>query len=259
VCSIHGTGTGSGTQQDCLELTFPVPDNLSDPELPEFLLPNMKPVAGAAAPGGFELELALHTDYAVDRTTRLGTRRGALEGYDPLDQTGPPTLSETIAAFFDHPEWADRAGSYDHDYQPALADGEERTWLLGIYADRQGTDLTPSWSRSLPGVPADIQLFLRGDATGGTWLDMRQTGSALLAADSRTTQTRLEVRAKRCDIKATALLPSYPHPLNPEVWIPFELAEDTEVVPEIHNVLGQRLRWLNLGALPGGRCARSLG
>ena len=45
----------------------------------------------------------------------------------------------------------------------------------------------------------------------------------------------------------TALWQNYPNPFNPETWIPFELAEDTEVRIEIYDVNGSRIRILELG------------
>jgi PKD repeat protein len=54
-------------------------------------------------------------------------------------------------------------------------------------------------------------------------------------------------------IKRTALLQSYPNPFNPEVWIPYELAEEAPVSIRIYNVSGQLVRTLDLGIQPRGR------
>ena len=45
----------------------------------------------------------------------------------------------------------------------------------------------------------------------------------------------------------TRLLPNYPNPFNPETWIPYDLAEDTEVLFQIHNSQGLLIRQLSLG------------
>ena len=45
----------------------------------------------------------------------------------------------------------------------------------------------------------------------------------------------------------TALLPNYPNPFNPETWIPYQLADDSEVIITIHDVTGQLVRRLDLG------------
>ena len=45
----------------------------------------------------------------------------------------------------------------------------------------------------------------------------------------------------------TALLPNYPNPFNPETWIPYQLAEATDVVLTIYDVRGVVVRRLALG------------
>jgi hypothetical protein len=44
----------------------------------------------------------------------------------------------------------------------------------------------------------------------------------------------------------------YPNPFNPDVWIPYELKQGTQVKVEIYNVLGHLIRTMDLGyKLPG--------
>ena len=45
----------------------------------------------------------------------------------------------------------------------------------------------------------------------------------------------------------TVLLPNYPNPFNPETWIPYDLAEDSEVEIHIYNLKGETVRQLSLG------------
>ena len=45
----------------------------------------------------------------------------------------------------------------------------------------------------------------------------------------------------------TMLLPNYPNPFNPETWIPYHLANASEVKITIYNVRGTLVRQLNLG------------
>ena len=47
--------------------------------------------------------------------------------------------------------------------------------------------------------------------------------------------------------KATALLPNYPNPFNPETWIPYQLAEPADVKIAIYAVDGKLVRTLALG------------
>ncbi|RKU33023.1 hypothetical protein C6496_22885 [Candidatus Poribacteria bacterium] len=45
----------------------------------------------------------------------------------------------------------------------------------------------------------------------------------------------------------TMLLPNYPNPFNPETWIPYHLANASEVTITIYDVRGMLIRQLNLG------------
>ena len=47
--------------------------------------------------------------------------------------------------------------------------------------------------------------------------------------------------------KETALLSNYPNPFNPETWIPYQLAEPTDVTLHIYSVNGALVRTLELG------------
>ena len=47
--------------------------------------------------------------------------------------------------------------------------------------------------------------------------------------------------------KETTLLANYPNPFNPETWIPYDLAQDTDVDIDIYNLKGEIIRKLNMG------------
>jgi len=53
-------------------------------------------------------------------------------------------------------------------------------------------------------------------------------------------------------ILRTQLLPNYPNPFNPETWIPYELAQDSDVTIEIYNLTGKLVRTLRLGSKTTG-------
>ena len=50
----------------------------------------------------------------------------------------------------------------------------------------------------------------------------------------------------------TTLLPNFPNPFNPETWIPYDLARDTDVNIEIYNLKGEIIRKLNIGFQTAG-------
>ena len=55
--------------------------------------------------------------------------------------------------------------------------------------------------------------------------------------------------------KETMLLPNYPNPFNPETWIPYRLAEDTNVTLTIYDTNGIMVRHLDLGHQSAGHYA----
>ena len=64
--------------------------------------------------------------------------------------------------------------------------------------------------------------------------------------------TVLEQLHRALTPKETALLPNYPNPFNPETWIPYHLAKDTDVTLHIYAVNGQLVRRLTLGHQAAG-------
>jgi len=57
---------------------------------------------------------------------------------------------------------------------------------------------------------------------------------------------------KRLIPKRTVLLQNYPNPFNPETWIPFELAQDADVVIKIYDGAGRLIRKIDLGRKESG-------
>ena len=52
--------------------------------------------------------------------------------------------------------------------------------------------------------------------------------------------------------KETVLLPNYPNPFNPETWIPYQLAESTDVTVRVYTASGALVRTLALGYQSAG-------
>lgn len=50
----------------------------------------------------------------------------------------------------------------------------------------------------------------------------------------------------------TGLLPNYPNPFNPETWIPYDLAKDSDVYIHIYNLKGESIQCLKMGFQAAG-------
>ncbi len=86
--------------------------------------------------------------------------------------------------------------------------------------------------------------------------DVRGRGeSAIEASHLRLNGSSVETSfafAFRVEPFQTRLMANYPTPFNPETWIPFELAADARVTIGIYDLLGGRVRTLDVGARPMG-------
>jgi len=205
------------TNQAGLKIKIPTPPNLpNNPPTPDYLRPPMAPEANvednhtglSLRPAEqFNLKLTLTSDFASDLTTTLGTHQNAQLGRDILDQSEPPALSKTVAAYFNHSDWDDESGLYNRDYQPALKLGEQRTWKFTVYTDNQDAEMNLSWEKAIEEVPGNVMLYFRRSDVGAefnpaTWHDMREVQSVELLSTSRITEISFEVKAVRFDMSS---------------------------------------------------------
>jgi hypothetical protein len=93
-----------------------------------------------------------------------------------------------------------------------------------------GGDGVTLWRVANSGADSPTAVDARGKA-GSTWAHVKQAA-----------------RMPR----ATAFLPNYPNPFNPETWIPFDLHGAAEVTITIHDATGSIVRTLDLGRRPAG-------
>lgn len=345
------------TKQANITMKIPAPAGLATAlaPLPEsFNPPLAPPVASNIAGLQFSLRMELLASSSSDITTSFGTREDAQVFCDIHDQSEPPTLGQTVSAYFDHQDWGGESGLYNTDYQPILNIGEEHIWNLTVFTDKVNSDMTLSWEKTISQVPGDIMLYFRRADGKSEWQDMRKIQSISLKSNSLITKIPFEVKAQRFAmseiesiqvvagekravlrwqpnnnefidsyiitrqensdsewqdnkgtqyvinqvsgntisefidtnvsedktytyqisvrflsgaelkselytvkimpvIKQTVLLPCYPNPFNPEVWIPYELSEQSEVEIQIYNIKGQLVRTLDLGMKDKGR------
>lgn len=84
---------------------------------------------------------------------------------------------------------------------------------------------------------------------------MREAMEALKSwAEATKQQTHLN--SELTAVTETKLLPVYPNPFNPEVWIPYQLAAPAGIQIKIYSASGRLVRHLNLGQQPAGRYHR---
>ena len=102
------------------------------------------------------------------------------------------------------------------------------------------------WYRDLEIAPTRAEV--------GQWL--AQAGELELTdATSREGVLFLEQLLAALTPKETALLPNFPNPFNPETWMPYQLAEDSNVTLTIYDTTGVVVRRLDIGHQLAGHYA----
>ena len=108
-------------------------------------------------------------------------------------------------------------------------------------------------------IPAEFNFFFApSHAFSALEIDQIEEQIDLLIATNDPSPAEMRTLAYLQQLLATArpektqLLANYPNPFNPETWIPYQLATDTEVRITIYNTQGSLVRTLSLGQQSAG-------
>ena len=96
-----------------------------------------------------------------------------------------------------------------------------------------------------PAARAQVQSHFTAAQLQGWLVEARASGNT-----SRAYQRGIAVLEQLLALLApeeTALLANYPNPFNPETWIPYRLANDSDVLLSIYGINGVLVRELDLG------------
>ena len=155
----------------------------------------------------------------------------------------PPQLKEDVNAdgvvnILDLVRVASNLGKSGENGADVNGDGVVNILDLVLVAGAFGNAAAPS---------ADPQALAMLTATDvGRWL--AQAGEfGLVDTTAQRGVLFLEQLLAALTPKETALLPNYPNPFNPETWIPYGLANDTDVQISIYDISGALVRQLDLG------------
>jgi hypothetical protein len=203
-------------------------------------------------PGEFVMQIAASmpgTDLQ-DTYNYLGLREGASAGKDKMDAPKPPPIGDALQV-----DILEGGTAYLQNFKPVA--GEGQSWVFGLRTSgARGTallTLTPSGT-----LPAGFSVHV---------LDLRDenalpaaSGSFQVALDAPNSPHYFKVimgtdayAAKESNgiplqPVSYALEQNYPNPFNPATTIRYALAKKSDVVLEIYNTLGQRVRTLFSGA-----------
>ncbi|MBM3238986.1 T9SS type A sorting domain-containing protein [Candidatus Poribacteria bacterium] len=97
----------------------------------------------------------------------------------------------------------------------------------------------------------NLEFEIPADIPGGSDFTLHIAHAKLNEATPKLVDGRLEILPLK-----TALLANYPNPFNPDTWIPYELADASDVTIEIYDVAGRLVRTLRLGKKDTGSYTR---
>ena len=103
---------------------------------------------------------------------------------------------------------------------------------------------------SIPAAPAALPVSLSPETVQG-WIDMahaQNDGSAAFVQGIAMLERLLALMIP----EKTVLRANYPNPFNPETWIPYHLASDTEVRINIYDIQGALVRQFDIGYQKAG-------
>ena len=131
-------------------------------------------------------------------------------------------------------------------------DGQVNVWDLVLLGSHLGESMHPA----APAFSPSAALFLPSIEK---LTAMQQARAALEALPEKSSGAEIALAVLRSwlaqnesHVTTTQLLPNYPNPFNPETWIPYQLAVDTEVYITIYDARGKRVRRFNRGHQKAG-------
>ena len=192
-------------------------------------------VSGLGSPGDMVLSnsIAAPATTTTTRTTTTASNKYDVNGDGSVNNADSDAITVAIAA-----------GATDAKYD-VNGDGKVNVFdLVEIIANRD------------PGAAGAPTLF--GMKLSAVQIDSLQEQIDLLIAtnDRSPAAMRTLIYLQQLLVTArpekTLLLANYPNPFNPETWIPYELATDTDVRITIYNTQGVVIRSLQLGHQSAG-------
>ena len=126
-------------------------------------------------------------------------------------------------------------------------EGEYGFMLTGIDGDLNGGGGADKfrikiWDKDGDTIVYDNQMGEGDDSNAGTEVG----GGSIIIHKGKNAPTTDQLP------EDTYSLPPFPNPANPEIWIPYQLASDSQVVIRIYGMGGRLIRTLDLGYQPAG-------
>ena len=130
-------------------------------------------------------------------------------------------------------------------------DGQVNILDLVLVAERLG--------EKVAAAPSQMDVIKATPSSSENVIVVRRALNELEAISEKSQSVEVTLQVLRAwlananqDVRETKLLPNYPNPFNPETWIPYQLAEATDVSVKIYDVGGRLVRTISVGFKPVG-------
>ena len=218
--------------------------------------------AKALAPLLWSVEVRLLDASQIDSANRLGVAVGANAGWDTWDRMKPPYPDRRT-----HLSLVQGERHLMQDIRPDRS--EEWLWQLHINAqvDLQSPSQQQPVSGQQPllqwetdGLPMGYYAYLEDRSRGiRTQLQKGMSGYPVAVEDARfqlrVSPQRLPFELEGVVPTQSELMPPYPNPANPELWIPYLISGAGDVRLRIFDIQGKQVRQLALGHQQAGAYA----
>ena len=128
-----------------------------------------------------------------------------------------------------------------------------------LFAGRERNLQILEWQTNTPLEHPSIRDYFDMSRDGTVLLSYAKTGqiqiwdgTALLPSQPVAVDSKGKQIVILGAVKRNQLLQNFPNPFNPETWIPFQLADESDVTIHIYTTTGQLVRHLSLGRIPAG-------
>jgi WD40 repeat protein len=200
------------------------------------------------SPLRWHIELVAKDGHAEDRGNLLGVADDAKAGDDPYDVEEPPPPARRLDISF-----VRGRDKYSVDIRP---EGDEMVWELLLTPGERSDEVVVGWK--LRNVPERYHVYLE-DTERGIRVEMKKGGRYKMRVEGEGRRMRVRVSESLLGMEISGvtprrseLMPLYPNPANPEVWIPFALSESADVEIRIYDINGRLVRRLALGRIEAG-------
>ena len=128
-----------------------------------------------------------------------------------------------------------------------------------LFADRDNTLQIWDWQAEAPIACPSISDYFDMSRDGAILVSYAKTAQVQIWDGNRLLPSQ-PVTVEPCgkqivifgDVKQNQLLQNFPNPFNPETWIPFRLADESDVTIQIYSSAGQLVCRLSPGIMPAG-------